>query len=862
MSDVERKQDNPSQDWQKADARVLGQILAAQNVVFTLPDTIRIAEFYAQILISIPGITACRVCLGDRSVQAGEMESSVCTECEILCSMVGKDNTIAPANSNLNCSLADQPDMGFIAIDSPEHRFGFFVFKIKDAAVFEVYHPFVRNLSNYVAITLENRLQQDLLHKAHAELERKVAERTCDLTAANEALAASRLAALNMMQEAVEARQRAEQANVDLQREVTEREGAEEALRESEELFRITLENILDPVFITDDQGALTFVCTNVAVALGYTVEEIMAMGNISTLFGKRLFAVDELKARGKIHNIDGVIVKKDGSRCDYLITVKCVSIRRGTILYSCHEITERKRAEEALRQAEEKYRGIFENAIEGIFQTTPEGCYLSVNPALARMHGYDSPRDLVASITDIGRQLYVIPEDWTRFEKALEEHGSVKEFVTEEYRKDGSRIWVSINARAVRGSDGRIRYYEGTVEDISEHRRLAEALKDSEARYRRITDTLTDYIYTVYLKNGNAVETRHGAGCLAVTGYSEEEFAADPHLWFRMVVEEDRRAVLEQARRVMAGEEAPAIEHRILRKDGMQRWVRNTPVVRRDAEGILLSYDGLMQDITERKRAEYAIRKLNFELERRVKERTAELEVANRELEAFAYSVSHDLRAPLRHIDGFLELLQKKTGTTLDEQGRHYMDAIADAARKMGLLIDDLLSFSRMGRQAMAFQPLDLGTLVRDVIRELEPDAAGRNIEWRIGELPAVGGDAAMLRMVLVNLISNALKFTRPRRQAQIEIGSIPGQDAEAVIFVRDNGVGFDMTYADKLFGVFQRLHRAEEFEGTGIGLANVRRIIARHGGRTWAEGKIDQSATFYFSLPHTPQGGGDEKP
>jgi light-regulated signal transduction histidine kinase (bacteriophytochrome) len=273
------------------------------------------------------------------------------------------------------------------------------------------------------------------------------------------------------------------------------------------------------------------------------------------------------------------------------------------------------------------------------------------------------------------------------------------------------------------------------------------------------------------------------------------------------------------------------------------------------DSQGNVIGAIETIHDITERKTAEESLRQLNIELDRRVLDRTAELEAANKELEAFAYSVSHDLRAPLRHIDGFLALLQKEMGTVLEEQSRQYMETISGAAQKMGTLIDDLLSFSRMGRLSMAFRPVDLRALVGEVVRELEPDTAGRNIAWHIEELPMVTGDAAMLRMVLANLVANALKFTRPRQAAKIEIGSLNDRLFETVIFVRDNGVGFDMAHTDKLFGVFQRLHRADEFEGTGIGLANVRRIIARHGGKTWAKAEPDQGATFFFSLPRISQ-------
>ena len=251
--------------------------------------------------------------------------------------------------------------------------------------------------------------------------------------------------------------------------------------------------------------------------------------------------------------------------------------------------------------------------------------------------------------------------------------------------------------------------------------------------------------------------------------------------------------------------------------------------------------------DITERKRGEEKMRDLTAELARH----TVELEASNKELEAFAYSTSHDLRAPLRHVVAYAEILQKHAATLLDDKSRRYLLVILEAAKKMGVLIDDLLAFSRIGRVETQHTLVSLGQLVAEARSEVERDTKGRDIAWNVEALPSVFGDRAMLRLALVNLISNAVKFTGTRLQARIDIGRAAGTENEVVVFVKDNGVGFDMKYVHKLFGVFQRLHKPEAFEGTGIGLATVQRIMARHGGRVWAEGELDKGATFYLSAP-----------
>jgi PAS domain S-box-containing protein len=280
---------------------------------------------------------------------------------------------------------------------------------------------------------------------------------------------------------------------------------------------------------------------------------------------------------------------------------------------------------------------------------------------------------------------------------------------------------------------------------------------------------------------------------------------------------------------------------------DGSEVVVASRWSLQRDERQRAVAIMETSNDITDHKRREDQIYGLNQELAKR----STELEAINKELEAFAYSVSHDLRAPLRHMAGYTELLQKRASSVLDEKGHRYMAMMLESAKRMGSLIDDLLAFSRIGRTETRKTLVSLDQLLKEAIAEIRLETEGRKIAWKIGALPELLGDRSMLRLLLVNLVSNAVKFTRTRSLAEIEIGSDNGQPGEVVVFIRDNGVGFDMKYVDKLFGVFQRLHSSDAFEGTGIGLATVQRIIHRHGGRVWADSILDQGTTFYFSVP-----------
>jgi light-regulated signal transduction histidine kinase (bacteriophytochrome) len=287
-------------------------------------------------------------------------------------------------------------------------------------------------------------------------------------------------------------------------------------------------------------------------------------------------------------------------------------------------------------------------------------------------------------------------------------------------------------------------------------------------------------------------------------------------------------------------------MQFRLRRADGEYRWMLNHGVPRFTPDGAFQGYIGSCIDITERRLAQ-------AELERRVTERTAELAEANRELESFTYSVSHDLRAPLRHVHGYAEILKGDFADKLPEDAQTVVKRIVVGTENMGRLVDDLLRLARIGRQELALRPTNLNLVIQEVLDELKAETAQRKIEWKIQTLPEVSADPGLIKIVFTNLLSNAVKYSRNREQAIIEVGLHEQPDAGPVFFVRDNGVGFDMKYADKLFGVFQRLHKQEQFEGTGVGLAIVDRIIRKHRGRIWAESEPEKGSTFYFTLQPT---------
>jgi PAS domain S-box-containing protein len=380
-----------------------------------------------------------------------------------------------------------------------------------------------------------------------------------------------------------------------------------------------------------------------------------------------------------------------------------------------------------------------------------------------------------------------------------------------------------------------------GTIDDL----KLAQsALQESEGRLALAQKAGHVGVFDWDLISGKIVWSEQ---LEELFGLTPDVFEGDYESWMKRVAPEDVQRLNTFFREwLQSGKEEEHWEYLFPGPGGGMRWMESRGRMIANTPGHPQRIIGVSVDVTDRKRAEEQITALNEELKRHV----AQLQAANAELEAFSYSVSHDLRAPLRHLNGFIEMLNKRTAKGLDEKSKHYLDVISASSNQMGRLIDDLLGFSRAGRVEMKREEMDSNTLAREVIAELSDETRGRNVVWEIKTLPRVVGDPALLRLVWTNLISNALKFTRGRSRSIIEIEA-EERGKDYVFHVKDNGVGFDMKYKHKLFGLFQRLHRPEEFEGTGVGLANVQRIVRRHGGSVWAEGVLGEGATFSFSLP-----------
>ncbi len=494
------------------------------------------------------------------------------------------------------------------------------------------------------------------------------------------------------------------------------------------------------------------------------------------------------------------------------------------------------------LHKREEDFRNVVETQTELIVRFLPDGTHVFVNEAYCRYFG-------ISCSEMLGKIMWPrIPDEdklplQRHFSSLTPEHPSA----TIEHRiitHDNEIRWVQWNDRAIFDADGNVTEYQSVGRDNTEKKKIEQDLIESERKFRDLANLLPQVVYEIDL-TGRLTYVNQPA--YESFGYTWEELANGLH-FTQFILPEDRELAQLNFMNSLAGQKIDAAEYRMVRKDGsvLITLVYSSPIIK---EGKVMGIRGILVDITQLKQVEEDIRKLNEELERRVAERTTDLEIANRELEAFSYSVSHDLRAPLRAIDGFSSILLHDYTGALDPGGQVLLEKIRTNAQKMADLIDAILNFSRMSRQPLIRQNIIPAQIVQEILEELQPLQKGRQIQIHIDPLPRCEGDPALIKQVFNNIISNALKFTKTREVAKIEIGAFQ-KDGKTVYFVKDNGVGFDMKYADKLFSVFQRLHDEKEYEGTGIGLAIVYRIIERHGGKVWAEGEVDKGASFFFTL------------
>ncbi len=498
-------------------------------------------------------------------------------------------------------------------------------------------------------------------------------------------------------------------------------------------------------------------------------------------------------------------------------------------------DITERRQAEEEMR----RWADAFEHCAHGIAIGDPTTNRIVVcNSAFAALHKSRSEDVVGSSILS----LYA-PDDHALIRASVTRSDQIGHVQYEAHmiRRDGSTFPVQVDLVSVRGDNGELLYRVATTQDISERKKAEQEIAYQANILAQVNDAVIASDENFMIKSWNAAAERtYGWKAEEVVGQLAEkilqtEFSGNT-----------REEVIRQIKQT--GEYFAEVTQ--ARRDGTRVDVEAHTVSMHDESGRVTGFISVNRDITQRKRTEEEIRRLNEKLEERVIERTAQLHAANQELEFFSYSVSHDLRAPLRAINGYTRILLEDYAASLDAEGQRVCQVIIGETQRMGKLIDDLLAFSRLSRKEIQPAQVDMKSLALSAFGELTAEPARERIDFRIGRLSTANGDPALLHQVWINLLSNAIKFTSRRERAVIEIGSKRSDD-QTVYYVRDNGAGFDIQYVDKMFGVFQRLHSEDEFEGTGVGLAIVQRIVQRHGGRVWAEGEVNKGATLYFSLP-----------
>lgn len=668
------------------------------------------------------------------------------------------------------------------------------------------------------------------------------------------------------------------------EREIRERTRFEEALKESLAQNEIALKELADQKFaldqhsivaVTDVRGTITDVNEKFCAISQYSRAELIGQNHriLNSGYHHRNFfrQMYRLIASGLVWHGEIKNRAKDGS--SYWVDTTIVPFlgangRPRQYVAIRTDITERKRDEE-LRN---RFEAVVESSEDAIISKTLEGIITTWNRGAQKVFGYSASEVIGKSM------LLLLPA-----ERASEEsdilarigRGEIVEhFDTIRVRKGGSRIDVSVTISPIRDKNNSIVGASKIARDISERKRAEEALVRQTVELVAQAEELA--------RSRHALETQSLMLQSVLNGMAEGLVAADEHGKFTIWNPAAERMVGMNLEDIPTEEwnarygvfmpdtvtPLPAEQNPLIRairgdvctaemflrntKNPQGVWIEGSASPLKDGNGLLRGGVIAFRDITQRKADEREIRRLNEELEIRVMERTAQLEDANKELEAFSYSVSHDLRAPLRHISGFSQLLVEEFKPVLSPEAQHYVERIHSGAQKMGVLVDELLNLARVGRYAMRVRPTAVNELVTEVITILEPDCVGRQVKWMIGDLGTMVCDPVLVKQIFQNLLSNALKFTRGRDPAVIEC-DCGEENGQRVVRVRDNGVGFSMKYLDKLFGVFQRLHRAEDFEGTGVGLVTVQRIVQKHGGRVWAEAELDKGAVFYFTLGKT---------